>query len=264
MQKRRPKIGLALSGGGVQGAAHVAIIKLLEKNNIPIDYIAGTSAGAVVGALYALTKDTKVLEKMVFDQDLARLFADIENPITDSIFLDEEKTHEILKSYFKKAKFSDLKIPFVAVATSTKLGVPLYLQSGTLFRAIRASSAILPLFSPLKVEGDVLIDGVYTDPVPAKNVRKMGADIVVAVNLHGEYRFHWREYKNVFSLSARSLMIFMHSLARAGAEYADIVIAPPVAKFKWSDVNKKDLHALMTGATREAKKQITAIKKLMA
>jgi len=237
-RKVRLKIGLALGSGGLKGFAHVGVLKILEKNKIPIDYISGSSIGAVIGSLYALSGDAKKVEEAALSKDLEQIFSLVGNPIIDSAMIDETQVHAFLKKYIGTAKFSDTKIPFFATATSAKTGEPVYLNSGTLFRGVRASMAIPPLFSPLKVKNDLLLDGAYSDPVPVRCLRQAGADIVIAINLENDYVFQWKRYRNVYGLSLRSVSIFIRSLATLSAQSADVLIEPSVGGIGWQDIGK--------------------------
>jgi len=250
-EKEHPTVGLALGGGGVKGLAHVGVIRALEKNNIPIDYISGTSVGSVIGSFYALTKDLKQLEELTRSTELAQAFSVVGDSFISGGLLNEEEIYGFIKKNLGTATFSDAKIPFVAVATSAKTGEAVYLDSGTLARAVRASTAIPPFFSPLKVKNDLLIDGAYSDPVPARILRKKGADIVIAVNLEDDYLFQWKKYRNVYGFSLRSVGIFMRSLATLSAQDADVVITPRVAKYGWADMDKaKNIIAIGEKAAR--------------
>lgn len=235
-KKNRPKIGVALGSGGLKGFAHIGVLKVLEKNKIPIDYISGSSIGAVIGSLYALTKNAKKVEEVSLSPELAQIFSLSGDALLDSTMIDETQVHAFLKEHLGTEKFADTKIPFVAVATSAKTGEPVYIDSGTVFRGVRASMAIPPLFSPLKVKNDLWLDGAYSDPVPVRHLREMGADIVIAVNLENDYVFQWKRYRNVYGLSLRSVSIFIRSLATLSAQSADISIEPSVGGFGWQDI----------------------------
>jgi NTE family protein len=139
-------------------------------------------------------------------------------------------------------KFSDLKIPFCAVATSVKSGDAVYIEEGSVFQGVRASMAIPPFFSPTKIHNRLLIDGAFSCPIPVQKVIKMGADIVIAVNLEDDYIYKLKKFTNVFGLSLHSISIFIRALSAADAQSADIVISPKVGKYSWGDLDKaKDI-----------------------
>jgi NTE family protein len=210
----RPKVGLVLGGGGAAGVAHVGVLKVLEKNNIPIDMIAGTSMGAIVGGLYASGISADELEKTVKSLEWLSLFDDSQ-PRTDQRFHQKELNSGFFRSFElglkdKKLKapsglvtgqklmfelrrlfapvnhiqnFDQLPIPFRAVATDIETGKPVILQQGNLAQSVRASMAIPGMFSPVKIDGRLLVDGFVSNNVPVDVAREMGADILIVVNI---------------------------------------------------------------------------------
>ena len=210
----RPKIGLALSGGGARGAAHVGVLKILEKNNIPIDYIAGTSMGAVIGGLYASGMSVDEIEHQLDTIDWENVFNDTpDRPIRtkrrkddDSAYLtaitvgvtDEgiklpgaavhgQRFDQILRALTlpvaEITDFNNLSIPFRAVATDIETGYEVVLDKGDLAVAIRASMTIPAVFSPVELNDQILVDGGSANNLPISVVKAMGADIVIAVDI---------------------------------------------------------------------------------
>jgi len=261
-KKKRPTVGLALGGGGVKGMAHIGVLKTLIKNKIPIDYIVGTSVGAVIGGFYAVHGDIKKLEETALSSGFEQVFSLMQDPILGSGLVDEKEVYHFIKKNIGAVKFNETKIPFCAVATSAKTGEPVYIDSGTVFRGIRASMAIPPFFSPLKVKNDVWVDGAYADPVPARQARAMGADVVLAVNLEEDYLFQWKKYKNVYGFSLRSVSIFIRSLATLSSQSADVVIAPHVARYDWGDLDKAK--KIIRIGEKAAKFKLDEIKKMIS
>ncbi len=183
----RKKIGLALGAGAAKGIAHIGVIKELEKNNIAIDYIAGTSIGSVVGGLYALTKDIKMIEDLAYSSDYKDMFNAFFDPSLKSSIFKGEKVLNLLDGYIgRNTLIQDTKIPFAAIATDLNTAQPVVLKEGNLLEAIRASISIPLLLRPVKYNDMVLIDGGNTNPVPVNVVREMGAQKVIAVNLYSE------------------------------------------------------------------------------
>lgn len=210
----RPKIGLALSGGGARGAAHIGVIRVLEENNVPIDYIAGTSMGSIVGGLYSSGMSTDEIEAGLASIDWDHVFND-RPPRSDRSF--RRKRDDDL--YLVKAKpgfndgeldlprglvqgqkidlelarlvlpvvtvddFDDLMIPFRAVASDIATGEEVVIGSGNLGMAIRASMSIPAAFAPTILEGRLLVDGGLSNNLPVNVVRDMGADVVIAVDI---------------------------------------------------------------------------------
>ncbi len=210
----RPKIGLALSGGGARGAAHIGVLKVLEEYRIPIDYIAGTSMGAIVGGLYASGLSTDELEALISEVDWADAFVDripredrsFRRKRDDDLFLvknkpgvapggfhfpkgilDGQKIDLLLKKYTLPVvtvrDFDDLAIPFRAVAADIVTGEPVVLDHGDLALAMRASMSIPVVFAPREIDGRLLVDGGVSSNLPIDAVRRMGADVVIAVDI---------------------------------------------------------------------------------
>lgn len=213
----RPRIGLALGGGGARGIAHVRILKQLEAQHIPVDCIAGTSAGALVGALYAAGSTPAQIEQLVLDTQWMTMFSDTlprrerslrrkaddyEQLAGIGVGVGGEKGKAValagglsqgekLIALFERAtggarvsgRFDDLSIPFRAVATDINTGQPVVLAQGSLPMAMRASMSLPGIFRPVVIDGRVLVDGGVSNQVPIDVVRAMGADRVIAVDV---------------------------------------------------------------------------------
>jgi NTE family protein len=213
----RPRIGLALGGGGARGIAHVRILKQLEAQHIPVDCIAGTSAGALVGALYASGSTPAQIEQLVLDTQWMAMFSDTlprrerslrrkaddyEQLAAIGIGFGGEQGKAVslaggvsegekLIALFERAtggarvsgRFDDLPIPFRAVATDINTGQPVVLAQGSLPMAMRASMSLPGIFRPVVIDGRVLVDGGVSNQVPIDVVRAMGADQVIAVDV---------------------------------------------------------------------------------
>jgi NTE family protein len=210
----RPKIGLALSGGGARGAAHLGVLQVLEELHVPVDYIAGTSMGSIIGGLYAAGLSIGEIESTLTETDWDSVFDD-SPPRPDRSFQhkrDDDKFLVKAKPGFKDGalripsgaiqgqkfeailkrltlpvvaieEFDDLPIPFRAVATDISTGDAVVLSRGELSRAIRASLSIPGLFAPIEIDGRLLVDGGVAANLPISVVREMGADVVIAVDI---------------------------------------------------------------------------------
>ena len=211
----RPKIGLVLSGGGARGAAHIGVIKLLEEMRIPIDYISGTSMGAIVGGLYASGMPSDELEETVTSIDWEDAFSDLipreyrsyrrktddvtylvknKAGLSDSFevkippgFLQGQKINILFKRLALPVStindFDNFRIPFRAVATDIVTGKAVIIGSGDLAQAMRASMSIPSIFSPVYLDDKILVDGGISKNLPIDVVRNMGADIIIAVDI---------------------------------------------------------------------------------
>ena len=169
----RPKVGLALSGGGAKGAATIGVLQVIESAGIKIDFIAGTSIGAVIGGLYASGYSTSELEFLFLSQE----WQDV---------LEGHKVETKLKSLFERRgvyQFKDTKIPFRCVAAEENSFEEVILTNGSLYTAVRASMSIPEIYEPVKWGNKYLVDGGVINNLPVDVVKDMGADIVIAVDL---------------------------------------------------------------------------------
>ena len=174
------KVGLALSGGTAKGFAHIGVLEVFEKNKIPIDYIAGTSMGAVVGALYASGISISEMKKIAKTTKWMNL---LDFTLPDKGILSGEKIEQFLRILLKNKKFKDLEIPTAVVAADIKQGEKVIFKKGDVASALRASISLPNLFVPYEYEKRILVDGGVIDPLPVDVARNMGADVVIAVNL---------------------------------------------------------------------------------
>jgi NTE family protein len=257
LRRTRKKIGLALGGGGPRGLAHIGVIKVLLENNIPIDYIAGCSIGSIVGGLYSYFGDIGKLEKYFAKlsyMDMLKIFSD---PRFAHGIMKGDKALKFLKKTVGNTRIEKLKTPFVAVATDLENGDTVELDKGSLALAIRASASIPVFFHPVKIGRRYLIDGGNSVPVPVETVKKMGANIIIAVDLDHCYVSPKNYMKNVekasmAQIAERSLDILSYSLAKENTKNADIVINPDVYDVGWQRfVNGADIIREGEFATRK-------------
>ena len=183
-KKKELKFGLALGSGSARGLAHVGVIQALEAYHIPIDMIAGTSIGSVIGSLYAAGASIDQLEEAALSMKKSKTFSLIDPTLPHSGLISGKKIEKMLNGLALKGKtFDDLRIPFAAVATDVESGVEVILNQGKLIDAVRASISIPGIFTPVKYQDYYLVDGGVVDPVPVDVLQKMGADIIIAVSL---------------------------------------------------------------------------------
>ena len=250
-ESKRPKIGLALGSGGSRGLAHIGVIKVLEENNIPIDFIAGSSIGAMVGGFYAAGLSIKEIEEIALSTNWRRLFSVLFDPHLKQGLIGGEKLKTFIENYINGKKFEDCKVPFVTVATDLKTGEVVVLNKGEMAQAIRTSISIPLVFKPAEINGRMLVDGGLSAPVPVEIVRGMGADIIIAVNLDKHYcDEEWKP--GWYNIANDSLNILRHHLALSNVANADIVIDINVGKNYWYQfTNGQD--KILTGekATKE-------------
>ncbi|MDD2681057.1 MAG: patatin-like phospholipase family protein [Patescibacteria group bacterium] len=227
----RKTIGLALGSGGVRGLTHVGVIKVLEENNIKIDYIAGSSIGAWVGAHYALYQDIEALTEFTVGKRKEKIISFLDTSFSGGL-IKGKKLEKMLNIWLNNANFDDLKIPLSIVATDLIKAEPIILNSGSLAFAARASMAIPGYFKPIIWDDKILVDGGLTNPVPDDVVKVMGADIVIAVNLNNfqiPTQFKKKE-PSVSEVAFRTNEIVQCYLAKYSLKQADIIIQPPLGE----------------------------------
>jgi NTE family protein len=177
------KIGLALGSGSAKGLAHIGVLKVLDEQKIPVDFIAGTSIGALIGVVYASGVSTREMEEIAFNIDKKQITSFFTPTIPYSGLVEGKRITEFIKSIIGNPNIEDLKIPFAAIATNVLNGKKVMITKGSAVEAVRASISIPGIFTPCKHNGDFLVDGGLVDPVPVNCVRDMGADYIVGVNV---------------------------------------------------------------------------------
>lgn len=244
----RPRIGLALGGGFARGIAHVGVLRVLEENRVPIDYLAGTSAGALIAAAYA---GGSTVEEMEHVGQSTRFKDFAQWTISWQGLASDRRLKRYLRRLTPVRRFERLRIPLTIVASDLLSAEPAYFTSGDIGPALCASCAYPGLFRPVEQEGQVLVDGFLTAPVPTDAVRRMGADFVIGVNLAGVTT---NEHPtNFLEIVSRSFSILMSYSAAAWRPLADVVIEPEVEEFRWDDFARTpDLIAAGERAARDA------------
>ncbi|MDD4937876.1 MAG: patatin-like phospholipase family protein [Candidatus Shapirobacteria bacterium] len=182
---KQKTVGLALGSGGWRGLAHIGVIKSLFQNNIPIDFIAGSSIGSVVGGLYSAIGNINEVEKIVNDLNFKSILKISLQRCPDKTSLFNKKFKLFLKNIIGDINIEDLKIPYCAVASNLFTGELLAIDKGNLISAMRASIAIPLIFNPIKIDDNYLFDGGMISPIPVSIVKEMGADITIGVSLYG-------------------------------------------------------------------------------
>ncbi len=288
-QQKRPKIGYAFGGGGAKGIAHIGVLKVLEEAGIRPDYITGTSIGSIVGGLYAIGYSVEDLEKLSNEIDWDYYFNDEINrtdlPIEERLisdryqlklniedgkiklpagFVQGQKVGLLLSQLTLPAHgindFDDFDIPFRCVAADFETGDPVVLGKGSLAKAIRASMSIPSVFEPIEIDGRLLIDGGVVRNLPVQEVKEMGADIIIALDVTSPL------YKK------DQLSSFVTVLEQAGSyrlaesikdakEMADIFIHPDIDEFGALDFDNND--TLMARGEAAARAQLPEILALL-
>jgi len=180
---KKKRIGLALGSGSARGWAHIGVIKALNEAGVKIDYLAGTSIGAFVGAAYA-SGGIDALEDIVLEMDWKKVLFFLDVVFPKSGLIDGKKVSVLIQSIVNGAKLEDLPLPFQAVSTDLGTGAEIILKKGDIIEAVRASISVPGIFSPTMKDNMILVDGGMVNPVPVSVVKDMGADFVIAVDLN--------------------------------------------------------------------------------
>jgi NTE family protein len=182
-----PKIGLALSGGGARGLAHIGVLKVLEREGVPVDFLAGTSMGGVIAAGYAAGLDAAYLEQEA--QHMSRwrnLLPLVDRSLPSLGLVRGERVRDYLASHVGEMTFDQLRIPLSLVAVDLLSGEEVVLQSGMVADAVRATISLPGVFAPFPLDGRLLVDGGALNNLPADVIRGMGADVVIAVDVSAD------------------------------------------------------------------------------
>jgi NTE family protein len=250
---RRPRVGIALGGGFARGIAHLGVLSVLEKEHIPVDCLAGTSAGAMLAIAYA---SGHPIHEIVA-QARATRFKDFGNwKLSWMGLASNQKLEHYPRKYLGVSTFEELRIPLAIAATDLGKGEPVYFTSGPLGPALRASCAYPGMFVPVELDGRVLVDGFLAAPVPVDAVRNMGADIVIAIFLEAANN---RKPASIVDVIGLSFAILQRHADLEWRRAADIIVEPIVKDFLWDDFEKtSELIAAGEAAAHAALQKIRA------
>jgi predicted acylesterase/phospholipase RssA/CRP-like cAMP-binding protein len=248
----RPTIGLALGSGSIRGMAHLGVLRVLEEEGIPIDIVAGTSVGSLVGGAYAagmpVEDCVRVLSTIRWGQLVRPTFP-------KRSFVHNTPMIGFIEQYLGKRQIEDLAIPFAAVASDISTGEAHIMQSGSLAHAISASTAIPAIMRPVHHQGKSLVDGAVVHPVPAALVKSMGADIVIAVNVCAE-SFAKGTARNFVDSLMNTIDMMSAKMVKEELQLADVVLRPDLGFNQISFKDSKVCIAAGEAVTREAVIQI--------
>ena len=266
---KRPKLGLVLEGGAALGLAHIGVLQWLEENHIPISYVAGTSMGGLVGGIYATGTPPAGIRDIVNGIDWNEVLRG-NVPYRDLSFRRKEDSEEypnglefgikngvrfpegfnsghqvglildrIALSYSEMNSFDDLPIPFACLATDLVSGKKYVFRKGSLAQALRATMSLPGIFTPVRADGSVLVDGGLLDNLPIDVAKEMGADLVIAVHLQTR-PLAAKEPLSSFGVLGRSISVVVAANELRSIERADILISVPVEEYSSSDYTKDD------------------------
>ena len=266
-QKQQPKVGLVLSGGGAKGFAHIGVLKAIDKAGIQIDYIGGTSMGAIIGGLYAVGYSANQIEEIILETDFVALLRDRLPRSSETFFEKEsgEKTVISLPVYKGKISlpraiskgqnvlnlllelfdvkeesqdFSKLSIPFFCIATDVEDGSSVLLESGSLPIALRASSSFPSLLNPVEMGGKLLVDGGIANNFPVSIMKGKGMDIVIGVDVEGKL-FQKEKINSAVALLNQIISYQMYRKSDEEIRKLDVYIHPEIFNYSVVDFNKK-------------------------
>jgi len=267
-------VGLALSSGGARGIAHIGVLEVLQQANIPIDMVAGTSAGSLFGGLYVTGKS--VPEIADFARGLTGLI-DLKSGLWDPKFklpwdglIKGNATTKYLARQFNNATFADTRIPFYVVAADVLSGEEVVFEYGPLAQAVRASVGIIGIFSPYRLAGHYLIDGGAVNPVPVSVLAKKGANIIIASSvipsleeerLRGQDSIYRHKEMNFLGVLGNMMSIMEREIVKTRMTAVDVLIKPQVEIYTAMDYDKAD--SFMELGRIAARQQLPVLKKLI-
>ncbi|MDD3352115.1 patatin-like phospholipase family protein [Zoogloea sp.] len=254
---RKPRIALALGGGAARGFAHIGVIKALETSGIPVDFVVGTSAGSVVGALYAAGHTPFELQKLAIQLD--------ESAVTDWSLFDRgvikgEALERFINTHVGNKPIEGLKRRFAAVATDLQSGEPIVFQRGNTGTAVRASSSIPGVFPPVAIAGREYVDGGLVSPIPAREARSLGADIVIAVDISS--RPSGKKNQGSLDVLLDTISIMGGALGKTALAEADVVIRPELRGLPATNFQQR--HEAILEGEKAGFAAITRVKAAMA
>jgi len=256
---KKTKIGISFSGGGTRATAHVGIIKALRENGIEADCVAGTSGGAIVGALYAAGLSVDEMMDFVAQGKLSRLF-NAKFPSRGLANLDF--LGNLLNQYIAPDCFEDLKIPLTVVASNLNSGKVAHFNSGLLYPAVMASCAIPLMFKPIEIDDELYVDGGVFDNMPVSPLQEQ-SDIIIGVNVMPIIPVKNKQLNSVFSISMRSFDMIVAHNSQINFPLCDIVIEP-TKTHDYSIFNFSASKELFDIGYEEALTKIEQLKNLIA
>jgi NTE family protein len=283
-----PRVGLALGGGGARGLAQIGVLKVFVNENIPIDLIAGASMGSIIGGIYAFLGDMGDLEDVCMEYfpqipelegmgnfrkmprtqkaTFGRVFHFLKElyilriGTTRTSLVDNKLIKGMLDEVLGNHTFDDLKIPFAAVATDLRNGEEVIIREGELAMALLASSAIPGIFEPVELDGRLLVDGNVTSQVPVEAAKKMGADLVIAVNVEASLK--GGKLRNGIEILFHIDDLRAAELNQIKLAQADVVITPKIGHINWANFSK--IEECIHCGERAAESMLPEIRKKIA
>ncbi|MCF7803169.1 MAG: patatin-like phospholipase family protein [Candidatus Marinimicrobia bacterium] len=285
----RPKVGLALSGGGAMGLAHIGVLHTLDSLDIPVDYIAGTSMGGIVGALYSAGYSAREIDSLAQATEWTTLFRDIPSQQAMPYYLKQEQRSyqmniemrnfqpvrtglirgqnirmlftRLTAPYLTTRDFSELPIPFACTAVDLRSGEVVILDKGSLPTAMRATMSIPSVFTPVPLDSMLLIDGGLLNNLPTDVVRSMGADIVIASGVRNPSS-DTENIRSIFDVVSQSFHIARNTQIDEKARQADIFIDTRLPKASAADFSAEKIEEIIAMGYKSARNRTDSFRKL--
>ncbi|HNQ79415.1 MAG TPA: patatin-like phospholipase family protein [Acidobacteriota bacterium] len=253
------KIGIALGGGGARGFSQIGVLRVLEQEKIPVSFVAGTSVGSLIGALYCDTGKIVDLEFHAVTIGQDDIFDYSLFSILSGGVVKGEKLEDFLRRNLRHTVLEDLDIPLTVVATDLRTGESVGFRSGSVPVAVHASCAIPGIFQPVQISDRVFVDGGVSDPVPVDFVKKMGADIVIAVAIPPEIPTD--PPNRTTEIFRHSAAIMFSEIANCKIGEADVVIRPKCGIVRFNDFTKR--RELLLAGEDAAREMLPKLRELM-
>jgi len=254
---KQAKVALVLGAGASKGFAHIGVLKVLEANKIPVHVIIGTSAGSFVGSMYAYGYNSFQLQKMSFSMEKGDI---IDLVVPDNGFVKGEKLEEFINKTVSNTPMEKMHIPFYAIAADIQNGQEMVFGKGNTGKAVRASCAIPGIFRPVKIENRMYVDGGVVSPVAVDAAKRLGADVVIAVDVASA--FENIQPEGTIDTILQSIGIMYAKLAAQQIVRADVVIRPKVGSIAAGDFSKR--HEAVLEGEKAALEALPAIQNLIA
>lgn len=222
----KPKLGLALGGGAARGYAHIGVLQVLNEMGIKPNMVAGTSIGGLIGSLYCSGISPIMLEKLAISLTQDKW---VDFIVPRKGLIAGRKIEDIIRLLTKNADFKDLAIPLCVTSTDLKTGCCITIDSGNVARAVRASISIPGIFTPVITGNKVLVDGGVLNNLPVDVVRKMGAEVVIAVDLGHEKRMR---LNNIYDILMKTFDIMGREIQKQQIYNAEVIIRPNLEEFR--------------------------------
>ena len=246
------KIGLALGGGAVLGAAHIGVLRALEEMDVEVSFITGTSIGAFVGALYAFGNTSKDIEEIALElkwMDISGI------AIFESGLLSNAKLGKLLSKSMEDKKIEDAEIPLAVVATDITSGDKVVIDKGAVAQAVMASTCIPGVFSPVEFDEKLLVDGGIVENIPIDTVKNMGAEYVIGVDLNAKKMYNKPD--SILDVMINSFHFTLKAAAKYQTQDANLLITPDLSKFNM--ISTDQIKDLIEQGYKDAKEQLEKV-----